>query len=98
MISLEDVKKARERIKDWIHETPLFSSATFSLWSGNEVYLKAENLQKSGAFKFRGAMNFMLSMDEEERKKEWLRILGKSRSGPCLRSQDFGCKGDSGSS
>lgn len=69
MISLEDVKKARERIKDWIHETPLFSSATFSLWSGNEVYLKAENLQKSGAFKFRGAMNFMLSMDEEERKK-----------------------------
>lgn len=69
MISLDDIRQARERIGSWIHRTPIFSSATFSRMAGNEVYLKAENLQKSGAFKFRGAMNFMLSMSDDERKR-----------------------------
>lgn len=69
MLSLEEIRQAQERTKAWVHRTPIFSSATFSRIAGNEVYLKAENLQKSGAFKFRGAMNFMLSMSEEERCK-----------------------------
>jgi len=37
MISLDDIRQARERIGSWIHRTPIFSSATFSRMAGNEV-------------------------------------------------------------
>ncbi|MEJ5230070.1 MAG: threonine/serine dehydratase [Pseudothermotoga sp.] len=69
MIKLEDVKKAMQKISKWSHKTPLFTSQTLNELSNNFVYLKAENLQKSGSFKFRGAMNFLLSMTEEERSR-----------------------------
>ena len=47
MLSLEEIRQAQERTKAWVHRTPIFSSATFSRIAGNEVYLKAENLQKA---------------------------------------------------
>lgn len=65
MITLSDIRKARERIAPHIIRTPLVSSPTFSSMSGHEVYLKLETMQKAGSFKVRGAMNRILSCRDE---------------------------------
>ncbi|MEM4146579.1 MAG: threonine ammonia-lyase, partial [Metallosphaera sp.] len=51
----EGISKARELILPYIHETPMDFSSTFSRMLQAEVYLKLENLQKTGSFKVRGA-------------------------------------------
>jgi threonine dehydratase len=51
----ELIKKANEVLEGFVHRTPIVSSLSFSRLSGNNVYLKLENLQKTGAFKVRGA-------------------------------------------
>ncbi len=56
MVSLDQIKKAQERLKGIIHRTETTYSQTFSDISGNEVYLKNENLQKTGSFKIRGGL------------------------------------------
>jgi threonine dehydratase len=66
IISIKDVIEARERISSAVARTPLFRSSTFSEWSGYEVFLKAENLQKTGSFKIRGASNKVMSLSPEE--------------------------------
>ncbi len=57
MISLNSIRDASTRIAKFIHKTPLIHSNSFSAMTGAEVYLKAENLQKTGSFKVRGAFN-----------------------------------------
>ncbi|MGO9612532.1 MAG: threonine ammonia-lyase [Dissulfurispiraceae bacterium] len=57
MVSITSVLNAYRSIKPFIHKTPLIYSTTFSKRTGAEVYLKAENLQKTGSFKVRGAFN-----------------------------------------
>ena len=52
-----DIRDARERIHGVARETPVYSSETFSRIAGREVWLKAENLQRTGSFKLRGALN-----------------------------------------
>src|SRR4030066_2583303 len=59
MLTIQDIRKALENIKDHIHKTPLIYSNSFSKMAGAEIYLKAENLQKTGSFKVRGAFNKM---------------------------------------
>ncbi|MFN3698822.1 MAG: threonine ammonia-lyase [Dictyoglomus sp.] len=59
MINLNDIKTSRERISPFIHKTPLTYSQTFSEMTGKDVFLKFENLQKTGAFKIRGAINYI---------------------------------------
>ncbi len=59
MITVQDIESARERIACHIHRTPLVYSRSLSEISGAEVYIKAENLQKTGSFKVRGAFNKM---------------------------------------
>ncbi|WP_416148827.1 threonine ammonia-lyase [Salipaludibacillus sp. HK11] len=68
MIHYEDILKAREHMREVIHETPLDYSSLFSDLSNNDVYLKLENLQKTGSFKVRGAYNKISSLSGEERK------------------------------
>lgn len=58
---------ANERLKDGIHHTPIELSQTFSKLSGSQVYLKLENLQKTGAFKVRGAYNKLATLTQLER-------------------------------
>lgn len=58
-------REAREIISEYIHETPLEESATFSQMSGSRVYLKYENLQKTGAFKARGALYKVFKVKDE---------------------------------
>jgi len=55
MISLNDIQEARRTIASSVHRTPLIHSNSLSLMTGAEVYLKLENLQKTGSFKVRGA-------------------------------------------
>lgn len=56
-MELKAIEQAAERIRDVIHKTPVDSSRTFSEMSGAELFLKCENLQKTGSFKVRGAYN-----------------------------------------
>lgn len=56
-IALSDIKKAHERISPYIHFTPYFTSSTLDSIVGRNVFFKAENLQKTGSFKARGALN-----------------------------------------
>ena len=69
LLTLDDFKKALHRIKNHIRKTPLDYSEYFSQKSGAKVYLKCENLQITGSFKLRGAMNAMLSLSQEQQKK-----------------------------
>ena len=57
MVETADIQSALRRIQPFVHKTPIFYSRSFSELSGAEVYLKAENLQKTGSFKVRGAFN-----------------------------------------
>ncbi|MBT2680477.1 threonine/serine dehydratase [Bacillus sp. ISL-35] len=57
MISLNEVKEARERISDIIHVTPILKSEQLSRICGNQFFFKSEHLQKTGSFKIRGASN-----------------------------------------
>ncbi len=63
----DDVLAARERIAPYTHRTPVLTSRTFDAEIGAEVYFKCENFQRGGAFKFRGAMNAILSLPEADR-------------------------------
>jgi len=64
----EDIIAAHERIKPFIHHTPVMTSQSINAMVGAELFLKCENLQKVGAFKYRGATNAVLSLTDEERK------------------------------
>ena len=68
-VTLADVRAARERIAPSIQETPCLPSAPFSERCGAEVWLKHEGLQKTGSFKPRGALNKLLGLSEEERRR-----------------------------
>jgi threo-3-hydroxy-L-aspartate ammonia-lyase len=67
MISLDDVRAAAARIDGIAHRTPVLTSRALDEATGATVFLKAENLQRVGAFKFRGACNAVASLSEEER-------------------------------
>jgi threonine dehydratase len=67
MISLDDVRAAARRIDGVAHRTPVLTSRALDDAVGATVFLKAENLQRIGAFKFRGAYNAVASLSGEER-------------------------------
>ena len=69
MLSFEDILRARERIKQVVHRTPVVTSRTFDEQAGCRAFFKCENLQRGGAFKFRGAYNKIASLTDEERKR-----------------------------
>jgi len=69
MVTLADIQQARQRISSLVHRTPLLSSATLSAMTGASVLLKAENLQRTGSFKLRGAANRIAQLSPAERKR-----------------------------
>ncbi|MCD8501948.1 MAG: threonine ammonia-lyase [Bacillaceae bacterium] len=69
MMNLDVIITAHAKMKRIVHETPLDYSKTFSDLSNNQVYLKLENLQKTGSFKVRGSFNKLISLSEEQRNK-----------------------------
>jgi threonine dehydratase len=66
--TFEDIQAAHDRIRPYIHHTPVLSSKSINEIVGAELYFKCENLQKVGAFKFRGACNSVFSLTPEEAK------------------------------
>jgi len=64
MLDLNNIKKAYERVSDVVHRTPFTYAPILSQLSGYEVYLKKENLQRTGAFKLRGAFNKIATLIE----------------------------------
>ena len=66
---LDKIRKAQENIKDIINKTPLLHSSIFSVINNCSVYMKCENLQITGAYKIRGALNKIRTLSEEERSK-----------------------------
>jgi threonine dehydratase len=67
MVTLSQIQSALGRIRKSIHVSPCTRSETFSELSGNSIYLKLENRQRTGAYKERGALNKLLSLSPEER-------------------------------
>jgi threonine dehydratase len=65
---LVEIEAARERLAGVARETPVYSSETFSRLTGREVWLKAENLQRTGSFKVRGAYNRISTLTKDERR------------------------------
>ena len=69
MAKLEAFIKAKEKLSKVLLKTSLIQSPIFSKEAGNEVYIKPENLQKTGSFKIRGAYNKITNLSDEEKKK-----------------------------
>ncbi len=65
-ITKEQIEQAHERIKPFIHRTPVLTSTTLNNISGATLFFKCENFQKIGAFKIRGAMNAVLSLPKDK--------------------------------
>lgn len=66
-VTLEDIKKAQETIKDIVKKTDVLESTKLSAMTGANVYYKCENLQKTGSFKVRGACNKIANLTDEEK-------------------------------
>ena len=69
MISKEQLIDCHQRIKPYIHNTPVLSSQLINKIVGAELFFKCENFQKMGAFKMRGATNAIMQLSEEQQQK-----------------------------
>lgn len=68
-ITFDDIRAASERLRGVAHRTPVITSRTLDGAGGCEVFLKCENLQRGGAFKFRGAYNTISQLPDEVRQR-----------------------------
>ena len=68
-LRLEAVREAAVRLEGSVHRTPCWESRTFSELCGGKVWLKYENLQRTGSYKLRGALNRILTLPEDARKR-----------------------------
>ena len=90
---LYDFMEARERLNTVITKTKLIHSSVFSKETGNDVYIKPENLQRTGAFKIRGAYNKIAKLTEEEKKRGVIAAsAGNHAQGVALAAQKLGIK------
>ena len=64
-----DVERAYSLIASMVHRTPVLTSTSINIITGGNIFFKCENLQKVGAFKFRGASNAVFSLSEEDARK-----------------------------
>ncbi|MGB9067588.1 MAG: threonine ammonia-lyase [Candidatus Acidiferrales bacterium] len=69
MVTLQTIQAAVARIRDSIFLSPFVRSETFSKLTGNAIYLKLENLQMTGSYKERGALNKILLLTDEEKRR-----------------------------
>lgn len=64
--TIDTIREAAARIRPYVHRTPVLSSQTINAMVGGSIYFKCENMQKVGAFKFRGATNAVFTLSEAE--------------------------------
>jgi threonine ammonia-lyase medium form len=93
MISFSDIESAYTVVRPVVHKTPLLSSEVLNRRIGNEVWFKAENLQRIGAFKIRGAYNKIASLSAEERARGVVaHSSGNHAQGVALAAKILGTK------
>jgi threonine dehydratase len=94
-ISAAAIAAAAQRIAGRVHHTPVLRSRSVDAAAGAEVYLKAENLQRGGAFKFRGAMNRLLQLTAAERSRGVLAYSsGNHAQAVALAARELGIPAD----
>jgi threonine dehydratase len=74
LVSLDDVRRAREVIAGRVHRTPLLSATLLGRRTGTRLFVKAENLQKTGSFKPRGVLNKLRGLTPEEKRRGLITI------------------------
>jgi threonine dehydratase len=90
-LSVIDVRNAATRIEPLIHRTPVMTSRLFNEAAGVECFFKCENLQRGGAFKIRGAANFLLSIPPSERSRGVVAFSsGNHAQAVALAARDLG--------
>jgi threonine ammonia-lyase medium form len=90
-VNLGDVRAAAGRLRGVAHQTPVHTSSTLNELSGREVFLKCENFQRGGAFKFRGAYNAISKLDAERRQRGVVAFSsGNHAQGVALAAQILG--------
>ena len=93
MLELKDFEEAKKRVDEVILPTPLIYSPAFSKESRNTVYIKPENLQRTGAFKIRGAYNKIMKMDDESKSRGLIASsAGNHAQGVAYAAQQLGVK------
>jgi threonine dehydratase len=92
-VGVDDVRAAAGRIRPFIHRTPLLPNQSISESVGFEVRLKCENLQRAGSFKIRGAMNALLQLNDEQRRRGVVAFSsGNHAQGVALASKLLGVR------
>ena len=90
-ISFEDVRQAAARIRGIANRTPVATSRTLDELVGGRIFLKCENLQRGGAFKFRGAYNRLVCLSDEERQRGIVAFSsGNHAQGVALAARELG--------
>lgn len=93
MLRLFNYMEARERLGTVINKTKIIHSDVFSFESGNDVYIKPENLQRTGSFKLRGAYNKMMKLSDEEKSRGVIASsAGNHAQGVAYAAQKLGIK------
>ena len=93
MLTLEAFEEASETVSRVTAETKLISSDYFSSLCGNKVYLKPENMQKTGAYKLRGAYYKISTLSDEERSRGLITAsAGNHAQGVAYAARAFGCR------
>ncbi len=93
MLQFQDIQTAAARLKGVAHRTPILTSTTLNAMLGCEVFMKAENFQRMGAFKFRGGYNAINALTDAERARGVLAFSsGNHAQAVALAAQLHGCK------
>lgn len=92
-VTIQDVREAKETLKDIVKKTDILESAKLSQQTGAKVFYKCENLQKTGSFKLRGACNKIASLTDEEKANGVIASsAGNHAQGVALGAQMTGIK------
>ena len=88
MLTLESFEEAAAKVKEVTQETKLIYSSYFSDMTGNKVYLKPENMQRTGAYKVRGAYYKISTLSDEERNKGLITASAGNHAQGVARSEE----------
>src|SRR5207237_9229082 len=90
-IRLADVRQAAERLRGHANQTPVVTSRTVDGLVGGQVFFKCENLQRGGAFKFRGAYNRLAALSAQEKARGVVAFSsGNHAQGVALAARELG--------
>src|SRR5712691_12267668 len=92
-IELADVRQAADRLRGAANRTPVVTSRTLDALVGAQVFFKCENLQRGGAFKFRGAYNRLVALSPDERARGVVAFSsGNHAQGVALAARELGIR------